>query len=308
MSRPTPSTPFHPRYWPAWLGIGLLRLVALLPYPLLMWLGRTLGRLTRLPAQRRVRVADINLSMCYPQMSAQERARMIRDNFAAMGMGLMELAMGWWWSHARVEKRLLEIEGEQNLPTGDDGRGTIFLTAHFTTLELSGRYLGHRSPSHAMYRSHENPVIQRMLERYRSKHTLGIIARDDVRGMIRALRAGEGVWFAPDQNFAKGGVFADFMGIPAATITATSRFAKMTGARVIPFVLLRIDGGYRLVIEPELKDFPSDDVQHDTQRINDIYTRWVEMAPEQYNWIHRRFKTRPDGARSPYKLSHSADK
>jgi KDO2-lipid IV(A) lauroyltransferase len=290
------------------LGIGLLRLAAFLPYPVLMGLGRALGRLTRMAAHQRVRIADINLSMCYPQMSSDERARMISDNFAAMGMGLMELVMGWWWSHRRVEKRLLQIEGQENLPTGDDSRGTIFLTAHFTSLELSGRYLGHRSPSHAMYRTNENPVLQRMLERYRSKHTLGIIARDDVRGMIRALRAGEGVWFAPDQNFAQGGVFADFMGIPAATITATSRFAKMTGARVIPFVLLRIDGGYRLIIEPELADFPSADVQQDTQRINDIYTRWVAMAPEQYNWIHRRFKTRPDGARSPYKPSHSADK
>lgn len=307
MAKRNPNSPYHPRYWPTWLGIGFLRLAAFLPYPVLMGLGRLLGRLTRLAANQRARIADINLCMCYPQVSADQRARMIQDNFAAMGMGLMELVMGWWWSHRRVEKYLLQIEGEENLPTTDDARGTIFLTAHFTSLELSGRYLAHRSPSHAMYRTNENPVIQRMLERYRSEHTLGIIARDDVRGMIRALRAGEGVWFAPDQNFAQGGVFADFMGIPAATITATSRFAKMTGARVIPFVLLRIDGGYRLIIEPELADFPSEDVQQDTQRINDIFSHWVAMAPEQYNWIHRRFKTRPDGSRSPYKTGGPAD-
>jgi len=304
MAKQSTSTHIHPRYWLTWPAIGLLRVAAFLPYPVLMRLGRAVGQLTRLLAKRRVRIADINLALCYPQISAGERTRMIRDNFAAMGMGLMELAMGWWWSRERVEQQLLQVEGEENLPDPDDPRGTIFLTAHFTSLELSGRFLGHRYPSHAMYRTHENPVIQSMLERYRAEHTLGIIARDDVRSMIRVLRAGEGVWFAPDQHFAKGGVFADFMGIPAATITATSRFAKMTGARVIPFVLLRTAGGYRLIIEPALQDFPSDDVQSDTQRINDIFTRWVTAAPEQYNWIHRRFKTRPDGARSPYKPRH----
>jgi KDO2-lipid IV(A) lauroyltransferase len=193
------------------------------------------------------------------------------------------------------------VEGAENLPP-DDGRGTIFLTAHFSSLEMSGRYLAHRTASNAMYRRNENPVIQWLFERYRVGHGIrGIIDRDDVRSMLKALKNGEGVWFAPDQNFAhKGGVFSDFMGVPAATNTATSRFAKMTGARVIPFTLIREQGGYRLVIEPALENFPSGDVAADTQRINDIYTRWVRRAPEQYNWIHRRFKTRPDRAPSPY--------
>jgi len=301
MPKPLSPSLLAPRHWPTWLAIGLLRLLVLLPYPLLMAAGRGAGHLTRLLARRRVRIADINLQLCYPQMDAAQRARLIRENFAAMGMGLMEIGMGWWWSRERVERLLLEVEGEQHLPGPDSTQGTIFLTAHFSSLELSGRYLGHRSPSHAMYRRNENPVIQRMFERNRTRHTLGIIARDDVRSMIRALRAGEGVWFAPDQNFAhKGGVFSDFMGVPAATNTATSRFAKMTGARVIPFVLLRIKGGYRLIIEAPLADFPSGDAQADTDAINTIFSRWTALAPEQYNWIHRRFKTRPGDAPSPY--------
>lgn len=294
------SSLYAPRHWPSWLAIGLLRVLVLLPYPAVMVVGGAIGRLIGWFAPRRRRIADTNLQLCLPQLSANERRRLIGDNFAAMGKGLMEIGMGWWWPRERVERRLLAIEGEQHLPSGN-AQGTIFLTAHFSSLELSGRFLGHRCASHAMYRRNENPVIQAMFERHRTRHTLGIIARDDVRAMIRALRAGEGVWFAPDQNFAhKGGVFCDFMGVPAATNTATSRFAKNTGARVVPFVLFREAGGYRLVIEPPFEDFPGDDVRVDTQRINDLYSRWVERAPEQYNWIHRRFKTRPDGAGSPY--------
>jgi len=302
MSQSNTQSFYSPRYWPSWLAIGLLRLAVLLPWPLLMAIGGGIGRLIKLFSKRRVKIADINLQLCYPQMSAAERARLINDNFAAMGKGLMEVGMGWWWPHDRVEKRLLGIEGEQNLPA-DNERGTIFLTAHFSSLELSGRYLGHRCASHAMYRPNENPVIQEMFERHRTRHTLGIIARDDVRAMIRALKAGEGVWFAPDQNYAhKGKVFASFMGVPAATHTATSRFAKSTGARVVPFVLIRETGGYRLRIEPALEGFPSNDVQQDTQRINDLYAEWVKLAPEQYNWIHRRFKTQPDGNPPPYPM------
>ena len=221
----------HPRHWPSWAAVGLLRLLVLLPWPLLMATGGGLGRLIHLFALRRRQIAEINLQRCLPELDADARRRLIRTHFASLGKGLMEVGMAWWWPQQRLERRLLGIEGEEHLPPRD-GRGTIFLTAHFSSLELSGRYLGARRPTHAMYRPNENPVIQALFERHRRAHTLGIIPRDDVRGMIRALRAGEGVWFAPDQNYGrKGKVFADFMGVPAATHTATSRFARATGAQ-----------------------------------------------------------------------------
>lgn len=296
------ARPLAPRHWPTWAGIGLLRVVVLLPYPWIMAIGRLVGRMIRLWSGERERFADINLQLCYPDMDRARRAALIRANFASMGMGLMEVAIAWWWPRDRVERLLVEVEGEENLPAPDTSAGTILLSAHFTSLEMAGRYLVSRMPIYAMYRPNENPVIQAMLERERSRRTLGIISRNDVRGMIRALRTGGRVWFTPDQNFGgKGLVFADFLGVPAATNPATSRFARLTGARVVPFVLLRVRGGYRMVVEPALADFPGDDPVADAQRINDIFSRWTEMAPEQYNWIHRRFKTRPDGSRSPYK-------
>lgn len=297
----TPPPLSHPRYWPSWLAIGLLRLIALLPYPLIMGCGRLAGTLLHAFALRRRQIAEINLQLCLPELEPTERRALLRAHFAALGKGLVEVPMAWWWPQQRLEKRLLQVEGLEHLPDADDTRGTIFLTAHFSSLELSGRYLGARHPSHAMYRPNENPVLERLIQRLRGRHMLGIIPRNDVRAMTRILKKGGAVWFAPDQNHGrKGKVFANFMGIPAATHTATGRFARATGARVIPFVLFRIPGGYRLRIEPPLTDFPSSDPQRDAQRINDIFARWVRLAPEQYNWIHRRFKTRPDDGPPPY--------
>lgn len=265
-----------------------------------MQLGAGVGRVLQLLARRRVRIADTNLRLCYPQMSSADRERLLKANFAAMGKGLMEVSLSWWGPQATVD-RLLSVEGAEHLQS-DDGRGTIFLTAHFSSLELSARYLGSLSRSYAMYRPNENPVIQEMFDRHRARLTQGNIPREDVRTMVRVLKEGDGVWFAPDQDYKhKGKVFVDFMGVPAATHTATSRFAKVSGARVLPFVLLRERNGYRLYIEPPLDNFPSGDVQLDTQKINDLYGKWVSLAPEQYNWIHRRFKTRPNGEPSPYK-------
>ncbi len=298
-----PSDPLlHPRHWPSWAALGLLRLIVLLPWPAIMAVGGGIGRLIHLFALRRRRIAEINLQRCFPRMDATTRQRLIHANFVALGRGLVEVAMAWWWPQKRLESLLIAIEGAENLPPTDDPRGTIFLTAHFSSLELSGRYLGARRPTHAMYRPNENPVIQAMFERHRARHTLGIIPRDDVRGMLRALKAGEGVWFAPDQNHGrKGKVFADFLGVLAATHTATSRFARASGARVVPFVLFRERHGYRLRIEPALDDFPSGDEQADAARINALFGRWARERPAQYNWIHRRFKTRPDEGPPPYR-------
>lgn len=298
----SPSDPLlHPRHWPSWAALGLLRLVILLPWPAVMAVGASVGHLIHCFALRRRHIAEINLQRCFPGMAPEARRHLIRANFIAMGRGLMEVAMAWWWPQTRLESLLIAIEGTEHLPPQDDGRGTIFLTAHFSSLELSGRYLGARNPCRAMYRPNENPVIQAMFERYRQAHTRGIIPRDDVRGMLRALKAGEGIWFAPDQNYGhKGKVFAHFFGVPAATHTATSRFARASGARVIPFVLLRERHGYRLRIEPELDDFPSGDDRLDAARINTLFEHWIRRRPAQYNWIHRRFKTRPDGGPPPY--------
>jgi KDO2-lipid IV(A) lauroyltransferase len=168
-------------------------------------------------------------------------------------------------------------------------------------LELSARLLGQHAESYAMYRPHKNEVMQYHYEKYRSRYSLGIISKHDVKKMISALKNAKGIWFAPDQNFSgKGAIFSPFMNVLASTNTATSRFAAITDSKVIPFYLTRNQNGYRLSFESPLKDFPSSD-KNDTDRINSLFTRWATESPEQYNWIHRRFKTQADGQESPYK-------
>jgi KDO2-lipid IV(A) lauroyltransferase len=291
----TTLKPYQPAAWGPRLGFALLRLVSLLPAGPLMAVGRFVGRLFQRLARRRERIARINLGLCFPEMPEAERERLLRRHFEAVGMGLMTFAIAWWWPDRRLDPRV-RIEGREHLQAAfDHGRGVIFFTGHFTSLEMSGRLLSRLAPALPMYRPNENPVIDRIIVSNRERHVERTIPRDDVRLMIRTLRANKGVWFAPDQNYGlKNSVFADFFGISAATNTSTSRFAELTGARVVPFVVLaRPGGGFDMQIQAPLDDFPSKDPQRDTERLNDIIEAWAREAPEQYNWLHRRFKDRP---------------
>ena len=291
--------PLHPRTYPTWAGIILLRLLSLLPYRTMMAIGSLIGLLALSTMRSRKRIAQINLKLCFPQKSDTERSNLLTENFKSMGKGLMEVAIAWWWPDKRIESLQIKTSGLEHL---NPSIGTIFLTAHFSSLELSARLLGQFAESYAMYRPHTNEVFQYHYEKYRSKYSLGIIPKDDVRSMVRALKNNKGIWFAPDQSFAhKGFLFSSFFGIPAATNPATSRFSELTGADVVPFNLVRTPNGYKLSFENKLNAFPSGSFQKDTDNINSIFQSWASKSPSQYNWIHRRFKIQPPGRTPPYK-------
>jgi Kdo2-lipid IVA lauroyltransferase/acyltransferase len=290
--------PLAPGNWPLWLAFGLLRLIVLLPYPVIMAIGRLVGRLIQRQATRRTAIARINIGLCFPELSAEAQADLVRAHFEAVGMGLMELGMGYWMSDERL-RQLVEYQGLEHIQEAfARGKGVIFFSAHFTSLELSGRYLNWYARYNPTYRAHENPVVQYFFSNYRAKRFGPPIPREDVRGMLRALRENQGVWFAPDQNFShKGLVFARFFTQQAACNPAISRFAQISGAPVLPYFFFRKphNAGYRMIVEPRLAPFPTDDLAADTQQITSHFEAWVRNAPEQYNWMHRRFKTRPDG-------------
>lgn len=295
--------PLAPSNWPLWLAFGLLRLVVLLPYPAIMAIGRWVGRLIQRLATRRAAIARINIGLCFPELGAEGQEGLVRAHFESVGMGLMELGMGYWMSDERLRK-LVEYQGLEHIQEAfAQGKGIIFLSAHFTSLELSGRYLNWHARFNPTYRAHENPVVQYFFQNYRAKRFGSPIPREDVRGMLRALKENQGIWFAPDQNFShKGRVFARFFTQQAACNPATSRFAQITGAAVLPFCFLRKrhNAGYRMIVEPRLAPFPTGDLAADTQLITSKIEAWVKAAPEQYNWMHRRFKTRPDGLAALY--------
>lgn len=283
----------HPRYWPTWIALGTLRLFEPLPYAWLLWLGRRVGDvLVRLPLAF-VRIARRNLELCYPQAAPSERERILREHFRSVGIGIFETAISWWSSDARIRK-LTRLEGEEHLQAVlARGRGAILLSAHFTTLEIGARALCARVAASIMYRPTSNSVLERFLMRNRGKRARRAIPRDDVRTLITALKNNEPVWYAPDQSYRKKGAqMVPFFGIPAATNTATSRLARMTGAAVLPYFPERLPGsqGYRMTIWPMLDNFPSDNAVTDAERFNKLIQAQVYRVPEQYLWIHRRFK------------------
>ncbi len=254
-------------------------------------------------AKRRLAIARRNIEACFPEMTASEHDVILREHFASLGAAIFETGMAWWSSDAKLRNRA-EINGLENLESARRaGKGVLLFGGHFTSIEIAGRLLGKVADVDAVYRVSDNPAVEHVLTRGRGRYCERLIARDDVRGLVRRLRGGHTVWYAPDQNTQrKKAVFVDFMGHRAATTPATSRLANMTGARVVPFRMIRkSDGsGYLLELEPPLEDFPTDDLQADTLRINQIVERWVRMAPEQYLWIHRRFKTRPSRDDPPF--------
>jgi KDO2-lipid IV(A) lauroyltransferase len=305
MDRPVFRAYFlHPRFWPLWLGLGLLWLIAQLPYTVLLRLGRCLGGVMYRLASSRRKIAARNLELCFPQMSAAEREALLKENFASTGITFFEMAIAWWWPAERL-RRLGTIEGLEHLRQAEaDGRGVILMALHFTTLEMGGGLLGMAQNMYGMYRPHKNPLFDYVQRRGREQRLLGVIGRDDVRGMLKLLRAGGVVWYAPDQDYgAQRSVFVPLFGVPAATVTATSKFARMGRAQVIPFTQQRLpDGqGYRLVIHPPLADFPTDSEEADCLRVNQWIEQAISACPEQYLWAHRRFKTRPEGEPKLYK-------
>ena len=301
MERPSFRLAFlNPRYWPLWLGLGLLWLLVQLPYAALLRLAQGLGWIFYHVADQRRAIARRNLELCFPQLDERARDRLLRRNFASSAMALLEMAMSWWWPRQRLA-RLAHIEGIEHLQAAQrDGQGVILMALHFTTLEIGAALLGQRHTIDGMYRQHKNPVFDFIQRRGRERHNLDATAieREDVRAMLKVLRAGRAIWYAPDQDYgAKQSLFVPLFGIPAATVTATTKFARLGRARVLPFTQERlVDGsGYRLVVHPPLADFPGESEEADCLRINRWVERCVSQLPEQYLWAHRRFKTRPPG-------------
>jgi KDO2-lipid IV(A) lauroyltransferase len=284
---------FAPRYWLTWLGLALMWLLAQLPYAWLIRMGKAVGALIRRLPITFVRTARRNMELCLPQMSPGEREQLLGRHFESLGAGLFEIAFTWWSSLARWQP-LIQLEGREHLTEAlARGKGVILLTAHFTTLEVGGRILLSAAPVSFLYRPTKNRVLAHFLKHRRCKYGGQPIPHDDIRALITALKNNECVWYAPDQSYRKKGAqMVQMFGVPAATNTLTSRLARMTGATVLPYFFERLPGarGYRAVIHPPFDNFPSDCAVADTERFNHLIEAQVRKVPEQYLWIHRRFK------------------
>ncbi|MGH8274333.1 MAG: LpxL/LpxP family Kdo(2)-lipid IV(A) lauroyl/palmitoleoyl acyltransferase [Gammaproteobacteria bacterium] len=282
-----------PRYWPSWTLVGLLRLISHLPWRWQLTIGRLIGCAARRIAGRRRKIAAANLALCFPEIPEDDRRRLLIEHFESLGIGIIEAANGWWKPTPWLARRL-HLEGLENLHNAlAAGHGALLLTAHFTTLEMGAQMLGFTHPSTGVYRQHENPVFDRVMHAGRLARGGTLFERSNLRGLLRSLRAGNTVWFAPDQAYlGPHGVEAPFFGAPAPTNTATARIAAASGAPVLPFFVERLPGtaGYRITIEPALADFPVGDPIADAARVNAVLEAGIRRVPAQYLWSHDRFK------------------
>jgi len=283
---------FTPKYWLTWSGIGILRVLEMLPYATQRYVGSRIGMLIRHLPSVYTRIARRNIELCFPRLSPVEQTQLLERHCESLGIGLCEIATTWWSCDERVRK-LAHVEGVEHLVAAlAKGRGAILVGGHFTTIEIATRILGTVVPLNVVYRPTKNALLARVMCKGFSRHG-NPIAHDDIRSMIRALKHNEAVWYAPDQSYRnKGAVMANFFAIPAATSTATSRLARISGAAVLTYFPERLPGnaGYRVHIGPELQDYPGDSAMHDVDRFNALLQAQILKVPEQYLWMHRRFK------------------
>jgi len=288
----------HPRFWLVWLGLGLLRLITFLPWRVQMSLGKGLGRMLYRLLKKRRNICCINLELAFPELSPTERERLNRQHFISLAQGFLEAAMSWWGGD-RMLTRLLKTEGQHHLDDAlKHNKKIILLSAHFTSLELGGRLLTLLKPDmplHVVYRPHQNEVVERVIAKVRTKRYGKAIPKLQVREMIKSLKAGFPLWYAQDQSYlGKNSVVVPFFGIPTATNSATSRFAAISGAIVIPFFTVRSANSSHYILRflPPLDNFPSHNIEQDTLRINQLIESQVKEFPEQYLWTHKRFKNK----------------
>ena len=281
--------------------VVLFWLLHFLPLPVLAAIGNALGRVLFRLGDRRRDVVRINLGLCFPELAAADREKLARDHFRVLGRSILERSVLWWGSRERLE-RMIRIEGTEKLRAQlDAGRPVILLAPHFVGLDAGGVAVAMRFDSLSMYAEQANPVFDRLLlnGRRRFGDQLLLTRQDGIRATVKAMKSGRPFYYLPDLNARRReAVFVPFFGVPAATTAGLSRLARAAGAVVLTCVTRVLPGGqgYLTEIGDAWENFPTADAEADTARMN----AWIEAAvrtmPEQYYWVHRRFKTRPEGS------------
>ena len=303
MTQDTPADrpPLGLRHWPTWAGIGAMALLARLPWVVQRGLGRIVGAVLRVALPKRRRVAERNLAMCFPELDDAAREALLREHFASLGIGLFEFTRAWWGSIAPLRRGLV-VEGVEHIEAARaQGRGVIVVSGHFTTLEICGRLMCDYVPLAGMYRPHAEPAMEWAVLHGRLRYAQAMFTKFEVRPAVKYLKQGGLLWYAPDQDPSRGDtVYVPFFGRPAHSLASTHQLARLSGATVIAFQhARRPDGGYTLRMLPVLDAIPSKDATEDTAQVMAAIESMAREAPDQYLWIHRRFKRQPDGS-SPY--------
>ena len=287
-----------PSYWGEWLLIGGLRFFCVLPWKWQLALGRPWGFILKRTMKRRRHIAEKNIALCFPEHGPKRRRALLENHFRSLGISIFEAGMAWWADDKRLAG-MIRRDGLENLQKARSrGKGVILFSAHFTTVELAPRLISFDCPLSGPYRRLSLPLLDEIMYRGRSRFAARQVDKMNIRQVIKSLRHGENVYFLPDQSHTgANSIDSVFFGVPAATNTTLPRLLAATGASCLPCLVLREqdDAGdcrYRVQYFEPLAEFP-EQPQAAADLLNSIIEAWVRKAPEQYFWIHRRFKNHP---------------
>lgn len=295
----------HPKYWGIWFGLLLLRCMSLIPYRYKFATGKVLGALMYRLAGKRRKIAMANIQLAFPDKSFEEQNRLLKKHFASLGISLMEMTIVWYGNHKQshsnaFERHIVHFTGEENLRIAQEkGKGVLILAPHFTTLELTGLFISFLTNYHAVYRPHDNPLVDHLIAKGRSirfdnGETVEPVSNSSTRQMLKILRRGESMTFLPDQRYrANGSIKVPLFSKDCPSNPATSKIARLTGCSVVPTFTRRIEDAngvhYEVEFLPALENFPSEDNYQDTLRLHQLYEEAIRRSPEQYLWVHNRW-------------------
>jgi KDO2-lipid IV(A) lauroyltransferase len=287
-----------PRFWPTWAVLGIMRLGAALPPRLQLATGSLIGWLFFTLKRRERRIAARNLEICFPELDPVARRRLLRRHFRSVGLSLVEMGIGWFTPIDKLRRRV-EVKGQEHLAAAlAAGKGALLVTAHFTPIEIGvGILEDFPGTVNSLYRPQRNAMMDYLILRGRGRFAATQIPRDNVRLLLKLLKKNEAVLYMPDQTYlGNQSALIPFFGEPAMTNIATSKLAEISGARVLPYWFRRKsdDRNYEVEIGPPLEDFPGTDPIADTQRLVALLEARIRETPEQYLWVYKKFKRRPE--------------
>ncbi len=292
---------YHPKFIPTWALFGLMKLSAKLPLKIQLMMGKIIGRILYPLLSRFRKIAFVNISKCFPNKNKAQVSRLVKQHFEALGIGLFEISNCFYLSNKRL-KQHYHIKGAEILQNALDGQqNIILLVGHFTTMFLVGRILSLDFNIADIYRPQNNALFDEKMKKLLTQHGIAMIKAKDTRALIKTLKSGLPIWYAHDQDLGiKTSTFAPFFNIQTATIKATAKLAKVNNTVVIPLSFARHQTSYILELSPALTNYPNTDAVKNALVTNQILQQQILKAPEQYLWIHRRFKTRPNNESSFY--------
>ena len=291
----------HTKYFLTWILVLLMRVSVFVPFGLQVLFGKIIGKLIYPVMTELRKTAYSNISNCFPDKKQPQVTLLVKQHFEAIGISLFETANAYYASDKKIKKMLI-INNEQHFTEAlkKEG-GIILLCSHFMSLMLGSRALLIKHTIANIYRPQNNKLFDKVMVKAYLKNGAVMIKSTDTRSIMKAINNSLPIWYAPDQDLGRNNsIFAPLFGIQTATASATSRLAKNNNTRVIPYSFIRTKHGYEMSFDKPLKNYPSGDAIKDASKTNQILEKQILKNPEQYLWIHRRFKTRPEGEESFY--------